>query len=559
MANNTPVLSHKAGVFFLHIPFTFKDIPAQSGFKWHVQPCYAKNCPACIAGIEKAWFTSDPFIAKTLLEWADSEAAGMIQQSLHSTGVDRDMSRATDADINIPAPPDLRYLPFQKAGIAYALNRPNTLIADEMGLGKTIQAIGVINAANPERVLVVCPAMLKLNWYKELKKWLVKPYSIDMAEGIFWPAFARIVIINYDILHHHQEKLLSTSWDLVVIDEAHYLKNLTSRRTKVMYGSKDHPPVRGKMNIAMTGTPIENRLKDIWPTLHYLDPASWPSFKEFMDTYHQKDYSPDPRAPVWSDRKVYRLGTEINLDQLQEKLRSTIMVRRLKADVLTELPPKFRQIIPFSPGGFLHLLQAENRAFEVYDRAKQKRLAAEQELSFRSEAIKQMRRAEFTAFKELSKARLEVAKAKLPYAIEHIEGIVESQPVVVFAYHREILKALYEHFKPGGAGLVMGGILNSERDAQVRAFQNGEFPVFVAQIANAEGYTVSRASIAVFVELEWRWGKVSQAEDRLHRIGQKGHVLIQHTVFEGSLDARMLASVIEKQEVSEKALDRQEA
>ncbi|MDZ7355775.1 MAG: DEAD/DEAH box helicase [candidate division KSB1 bacterium] len=557
MANN-PALFSKAGVFFLQIPYTFSDIPARSGFKWHTQPCYAKDCPACKAGVENVWFTGDAFIANQFREWADRETTSLIDQTLHRTGVDRSLSRATDADIDIPAPEGLEYLPFQKAGIAYALNRSNALIADEMGMGKTIQAIGVINAINPERVLVVCPAMVKINWYKELRKWLVKPYSVDMAEGIFWPAFAKIVIINYDILHHHQEKLLSTPWDLVVIDEAHYLKNITSRRTKIMYGSKDHPPVRGKMNIAMTGTPIENRLKDIWPTLHYLDPASWQSFKEFMDTYHQKDYIPDPRAPAWSDRKVYRLGTEINLDQLQEKLRSTIMVRRLKADVLPELPPKFRQVIPFSPGGFLRLLQAENRAFEVYDRAKQKRLAAEQELNFRSEAIKQMRRSEFKAFQELSKARLEVAKAKLPYAIEHIEGIVESQPVVVFAYHREILKALYERFKPGGAGLVMGGIGDAERDAQVRAFQNGEFPVFVAQIANAEGYTVSRASIAVFVELEWRWGKVSQAEDRLHRIGQKGHVLIQHTIFEGSLDARMLASVIEKQEVSEKALDRQE-
>jgi hypothetical protein len=123
-------------------------------------------------------------------------------------------SRAADADVTIPAPPGCTYLGYQKAGIQFALERPGTLIADEMGLGKTIQGIGVINA-DPKiaRVLVICPASLKLNWYRELKKWLVRPLSVGIADSKVFPT-TDIVILNYDIAHKY-ERALSFYWDLI--------------------------------------------------------------------------------------------------------------------------------------------------------------------------------------------------------------------------------------------------------------------------------------------------------------------------------------------------------
>ena len=129
-------------------------------------------------------------------------------------------SQAVDADIDIPVPEGLSYLPYQKAGIAYAIQRSSTLIGDEMGLGKTIQAIGIINATAPETVLVVCPASLKINWKNEMTKWLVADRDIQIVNGggEQIPKTPDVVIINYDVLTKHQSAISARTWVLVIMD-----------------------------------------------------------------------------------------------------------------------------------------------------------------------------------------------------------------------------------------------------------------------------------------------------------------------------------------------------
>ena len=162
----------------------------------------------------------------------------------------RDASRALDSDIEIPAPCGLSYLPFQRAGIAYAAQRNLTLVADEMGLGKTIQAIGYSNLI-PEirRVLIVCPASLKLNWKKEWQKWDVKDLYVEVAEKSFDPA-SQVVIVNYDRLKKLRIAIRQTEWDLLIVDEAHFLKSSESsaysgspRRDQAECGQRDCGPV----------------------------------------------------------------------------------------------------------------------------------------------------------------------------------------------------------------------------------------------------------------------------------------------------------------------------
>jgi SWI/SNF-related matrix-associated actin-dependent regulator 1 of chromatin subfamily A len=145
-------------------------------------------------------------------------------------------SRATDAVIEAPAPEGLSYLPYQRAGISYALNRAGSLVADEMGLGKTIQAIGVINGDETiRRVLVICPASLKLNWNRELGRWLVREATIEIVNGgrtiTTKGGDLQIVIVNYDVLKKWRDSLLADAWDLVIVDEAHYCKNAKAQRT----------------------------------------------------------------------------------------------------------------------------------------------------------------------------------------------------------------------------------------------------------------------------------------------------------------------------------------
>jgi SWI/SNF-related matrix-associated actin-dependent regulator 1 of chromatin subfamily A len=188
-------------------------------------------------------------------------------------------SRATSADIDLPRPDGLDYMPFQKAGIRYALARPNVLIGDEMGLGKTIQAIGIINSDPAiDSVLIICPKSLKLNWKRELEKWLTRPLSIGMANGKGWPE-TQIVIVNYEATGKYREQLLARTWGALILDEAHLIKNAKTLRSKNIKGDKKAgiEPIPAVRHIRLTGTPIVNRPIELYNIISDLHPT-WANF-----------------------------------------------------------------------------------------------------------------------------------------------------------------------------------------------------------------------------------------------------------------------------------------
>ncbi len=266
-------------------------------------------------------------------------------------------STATDVPqevaMALPCPDGLSYLGYQRAGIAYAIGRQGTIIADEMGLGKTIQAIGVINATSEVKtVLVVCPASLKHNWAREVRKWSSRPTNVHIVNGKRPPSEDKEVqvdIINYDILHKLDEKV---GFDLLVCDEAHYVKNGKAKRTKALHALAR----RCKRVVLLTGTPILNKPVELWSLLQVAAPTVWDppgvvkgkavgagdgaGFFGFA-----KRYCGARQEQVSRDRLVWLFDGATNLAELQERLRATCMVRRLKSDVLAELPPKRRQVI----------------------------------------------------------------------------------------------------------------------------------------------------------------------------------------------------------------------
>jgi len=230
----SPTLKYTGGVFVMECDFHQRHLPKGAGFTWHVWPCNKKDCPACAAGLEKCWFAVNDNTAAKLIDYADQEA----HIKLGEIAIDREKaieaSRAKEADIFIPSPDGLEYYPFQKAGVAFANERENTLIADEMGLGKTLQALGLVNLNKDiERVLVVCPASLKINWKRESEKWLLPGrFNVEIAESKLFPYYANLVIINYDILGKHRESLREKEWDLIVIDEGQAIKNQKLRAAR---------------------------------------------------------------------------------------------------------------------------------------------------------------------------------------------------------------------------------------------------------------------------------------------------------------------------------------
>jgi SWI/SNF-related matrix-associated actin-dependent regulator 1 of chromatin subfamily A len=433
-----------------------------------------------------------------------------------------------------------------------------------MWLGKTIQAIGVINSTpDARRILIICPASLKLNWKRELEKWLTVPRAIRIVNGgDLCVADDGIVVVNYDILHKHIDALRSIEWDVLIADEAHYAKTRSARRTRMLFGyeptkkegKEREPPLRAKRKLLLTGTPIGNRPAEFFPLLHYLDPKAWPSFFPYGKRY----------CGGYQSRWGWDFTGASNLAELQEKVRSSVMVRRLKKDVLTELPAKRRQVIELPANGAADAIRAELEAYESRaDRIISLQVAVElAKASDRPEdyaaAVAALREGMSAAFTEMSALRKATAIAKVPAIIEFARATIESAgKVVLFVHHKEVVRQLAEEFGDDAVALVGDTPMQARQDAVDRFQSDAGCTLFIGSIhAAGVGITLTAASHVLFGELDWVPGNVSQCEDRCHRIGQHDSVTVQHLVLEGSLDATMARRIVEKQDVIDRALDR---
>lgn len=490
---------------------------------------FAGTCTKCLApypvGATISWTKGIPGAMHAECDAASAKAHNQTKAAIAA-------SRATDADISIPAPTSLSYLPFQRAGIAFALARPNTLIADEMGLGKTVQAIGVLNATpDARRILIVCPASLKYNWRNELRAWDVHKRTIGVFPGCD-PERVQITIVNYEQL----KKIEPQAWDVAIFDEAHYAKNETAQRSKEAHKHAQ----AAKRILCLTGTPLD-KPKELLSLLQMLAPETYGQFgvkRDKLAARYLFRYC-DPQK-VWARGKYHTdFSGASNLAELQEKLRSTLMVRRLKSDVLADLPAKRHQII------VLGEQFDDGIPFDESDY---------------SGSVNALRRGAKIPFEEISAKRHEQALAKLPKALEFIRDSLEdsNEKVVIFAHHTDIIDGLREGLAHFGVTGIDGRTATGEERAQiVRTFQeSSNTRVFIGSIGAAStGITLTAASRVVFVELDWTPKQMNQAEDRCHRIGQRDTVLVQHLVIDGTIDAKIAKILVRKQEVANAALD----
>ena len=457
-------------------------------------------------------------------------------------------SRATKADIDLPHPEGLDYRPFQKAGIRYALDRDGVLIADEMGLGKTIQAIGIINAdPTIKSGIIVCPKSLKLNWARELEKWLTRPLTVGIANGSL--PETDLIIINYEGLVKFQKEISSKHFDISIVDECHFIKNSKALRSKAVKA------INSRRKVRMTGTPIVNRPSELYNIIEDLG-GEWGSFMTFAKRYcnaHQTRYGWD-------------FTGSSNLDELQKRLRETVMVRRLKSEVLTELPRKIRQIIEVTADDSIQKRAVE--AEKAYEEQSQEKLAdlraavelskAESEESYKA-AVARLRDAMQVDFTEMARLRHETALAKVPAVIDHIKNALEDNDnkVIIAAHHHDVIDELMTGLAEFNPVKLTGESKEIDRQAAVDRFQNDpDCRVFIGSITAAGvGITLTASSHVIFAELDWVPGNITQMEDRAHRIGQTDTVLVQHIVLADSLDARMAKMLVEKQEIIDSALD----
>ena len=518
---------------------------------------YLKERGLRFDGQRRVWWTPSQDVAQDVerISAMTAEERTALQEAMQrERALQVVASRATDAELVIPAPRGLDYLPFQRAGIAYAASRPSVLIGDEMGLGKTIQAIGIVNLDPLARsVLIICPASLKLNWQREFAKWDVKGLSVGIGSGSSLPD-TDVVIVNYEIVAKNRDAIDSRTWHVLVVDECHYLKNPKAQRTIAVLGKKKSSGIQAARRIFLSGTPIVNRPIEFWPMVESLDPNGLgASFWKYVSRYcnaRQNNFGWD-------------FSGSSNPEELQQRARATFMVRRKKEAVLQELPPKRRQVVEIPANGLSDLLRAEaslemlhSNITEAARVAVELAKASDDDDAY-ARAVRALRDATQVAFEEMADARHRLALAKVPAIVEFVRDAAESSgKVVVFCWHRDVVAALMDALGPT-AVQVHGGVSITARQEAVDAFQtNPEIRVFVGTIkAAGTGLTLTAASHVVFGELWWVPGDISQAEDRCHRIGQHDSVLVQHLVVDGSLDSRMAKILVEKQAVLDAAMD----
>ena len=426
---------------------------------------------------------------------------------------------------------------YQRLGAEFLCKRKAVLLADEQGLGKCAESIAAINLLRAKKILIVCPASVRNVWLTELKNWLDMSWlkiSVISQADFQIPQDSDIVIASYDILtyggKYDKEKkftgsliydqLVARQWAVGIWDEAHYLKNRDSLRTQITLcraGLAAHCAYKW----FLTGTPVLNRPSELFPILRACSPRTISPFLSY--TAFTEHFC----GGYWDGVQWWDKGAT-NCSELNTRLNKGFMLRRTKDEVLKDLPEKTFQTISLPQTGPTKKLVAEE--FK-WDEKKYARSAINLEAG------------------ELATHRQELAVAKVPQAVQWICEVLESEKkVVIFAYHREVVRQLKEALADYSPVIVQGGTAERLRDQAVRDFQSDPLVrIFIGQIrAAGVGITLTAASHVIFVEPDWTPGIVHQAVDRCHRIGQKSAVLAQFLVVEGSLEEHMMQTLISK-------------
>ena len=391
-------------------------------------------------------------------------------------------------------------MPFQREGVQMGVVRGGrVLLADDMGLGKTIQAIGIASYFHDWPLLVVCPSSMRYQWRQEFLRFLPSQHPstiVVMDSSKDFAADARVLIVSYDLLSRCADQLRGVGFRSAIMDESHCLKNPKAARTRAAM-----PLLRASRRVLLlSGTPALSRPVELYTQICAIDRSFMPVFNDFGQRY----CGGQRNAWGWDFSGASRMA------ELQILLERHIMIRRLKRDVITQLPSKRRQLVLLDPG-------------QVRCRSK-KMSAMESRMGERSLRGAERRGALLEYFRE-------TATAKLPAVCSYLEDLLESgAKFICFAHHRVVMDAVCslldrrkeQHIRIDGATTA------PQRKRECDRFQGGEaVRVAVLSITAANtGLTLTAASLVVFAELFWNPGVLTQAEDRAHRIGQQDSVQV---------------------------------
>lgn len=439
---------------------------------------------------------------------------------------------------------------YQVEGAAWISTRiaggAGCILGDEPGVGKTAQTIAMLCALRPFPAVIVCPASLKQQWAREFQV-AKRPPRVHIVSGTKEPmprSGVDVFIVNYDLLYGREAEFLYLNPRLYVFDEAQELRNPAARGRHRAASATRLVRQRGLGALLLTGTPIENRPAELWRLLHLTEPKRWPRFDQYAERYLK------PSRGKEVGRSVRTTAGKIERLNELHTLLDQAMLRRLKAEVLKDLPPKSRRSL---------LVQIDPVAMKHYRAAEQDVVRWLQALG-RFDQAEAAKRAE--SIVRLTKLRHVAAVGKLRQAVpEYLKAWFDTRkrrPLVIFAYHRDVLMGIWRICHQLNLRTVMlgGGESSEKRQKAVDAFQGGRADVFIAPIRSAgTGLNLQRASEALFVERTFTPSQLIQAEDRVYRIGTDRPVTITYLDAAGTVDEHLAAVVQAKQQLIRAVVD----
>lgn len=427
-----------------------------------------------------------------------------------------------------------KLMDFQWDGIHFALKRGGRcLIGDDMGLGKTIQAIAVAKVYKADwPLLIVCPSSLRLNWKEELLRWLeddLQEFEVNVimtGKDIENP-FERVNIVSYDLLR----KIPAHSLHLckfIIADESHYLKSISAKRSQALT-----PLIKAaKRALLLSGTPALSRPVELFPQINAVCPVLFPYYQEFVQRY----------CAAHMGRFGYDVSGASNLDELHILLRGSVLIRRKKEEVLSQLPEKQRQVIWVQTKAASMRKVAHSMAEFEAVKAAADNANSEAESATLQNAVKKVQNELYAL----------TGEAKLDSVMEFCKDTAETGcKFIVFVHHAEVMDQLDDYISTKlklSRIRIDGKTAQGARQGLCRDFQ--EDPscrvALLSITAAGVGLTLTKATVVLFAELYWNPGSLLQAEDRAHRIGQRDCVLVKYLLAKQTLDEPMWNTVRRK-------------
>ncbi|KQK15029.1 SWI/SNF-related matrix-associated actin-dependent regulator of chromatin subfamily A-like protein 1 [Brachypodium distachyon] len=520
---------HSSGVIAAKFPYNQKLVDA-----FHKIPKASWN------GKERVWIfpPTSLAIAEEVLHAVPGLAAELhkldplVQRAFDAALAVKDLRGLYD---RIPTDVESKLMPFQREGVRFSLQHGGrVLIADEMGLGKTLQAIAVASCLHDAwPVLVISPSSLRLHWATMIQQWLNIPTEdilvvLPQTGGSNKAGFRLVYsntkgdfdldgvfnVISYDVIPKIQSTLLDLDFKIVIADESHFLKNAQAKRTIASL------PVLQKAQyvVLLSGTPALSRPIELFTQLQALYPNVYKNVNEYGNRYCKGGFF-----------GMYQGAS--NHEELHNLMKATVMIRRLKKDVLSELPVKRRQQV------FLDLSEKEMKhiraLFRELETVKIKMQSCDSKEMFDS--------LKFNQKNIINKIYTDSADAKIPAVLDYLGTVIEADcKFLIFAHHQPMIDAIHQHLlkKKVNCIRIDGQTPVAVRQTLVTDFQNkDDIKAAVLSIkAGGVGLTLTAASTVIFAELSWTPGDIIQAEDRAHRIGQVSSVNIYYLLANETVD-----------------------